>query len=104
MRLRRPSTPRGDRQQFATLLPDEGDAYLRVQHTSEGPRIHVDLHVDDIEATRTHLDVGCGPHRDEVVAAHRQLGASPIERFEHWTVMSDPAAMTYCLADMAPTT
>lgn len=40
------SSPRGDDDQFATLLPPDGDAYLRVQRLdADTPRIHLDLHV-----------------------------------------------------------
>jgi hypothetical protein len=45
-----PSAPRGDRAQFATLLPADGEAFLRVQRLDEGPRVHLDLHVDDLAA------------------------------------------------------
>jgi len=45
------SAPRGARQEFATLLPRDGDAYLRVQRVESGPGgIHLDLHVDDVTA------------------------------------------------------
>jgi hypothetical protein len=33
------SPPRGPRADFATLVPGEGDAYLRVQRTYDGPVI-----------------------------------------------------------------
>ena len=40
------SDPRGETDQFATLVPPDGDDYLRVQHLDDGPgRIHLDLHV-----------------------------------------------------------
>jgi hypothetical protein len=45
------SSPRGESGEFATLLPDEGDAYLRVQRVgSDTPGIHLDLHVEDVIA------------------------------------------------------
>lgn len=45
------SEPRGEQQEFATLLPPEGDDYLRVQRLTEGGRrIHLDLHVDNPRA------------------------------------------------------
>ena len=41
------SPRRGDTGEFATLVPDEGDAFLRVQRLEEGAdRMHVDLHVE----------------------------------------------------------
>lgn len=46
------STRRGDRGQFATLLPPDGDPYLRVQETDDGSAgVHLDLHVDDVTAS-----------------------------------------------------
>ena len=45
------SPPRGDLQQFATLLPPEGDAYLRVQRLDDGRTVcHLDLHCEDAES------------------------------------------------------
>ena len=45
------SAVRGDRAQFATLLPADGDPYLRVQRVESGPAgCHLDLHVTDVEA------------------------------------------------------
>jgi hypothetical protein len=42
---------RGEFQQFATLVPAEGDAFLRVQRVDDGPaRIHLDLHAPDADA------------------------------------------------------
>lgn len=39
------SAARGDHQEFATLEPSSGDAYLKVQRLGSGPpRIHLDLH------------------------------------------------------------
>ncbi|MBL7497875.1 VOC family protein [Frankia sp. CNm7] len=39
------SAPRGETEQFATLVPGDGDAFLRVQRLGEGPaRVHLDVH------------------------------------------------------------
>jgi hypothetical protein len=39
------SAPRGEHQEFATLVPPAGDAYLRVQRIASGdPGVHVDVH------------------------------------------------------------
>ena len=44
------SPRRGATGQFATLVPPDGDAYLRVQRVDEGPGgTHLDLHVDDVD-------------------------------------------------------
>jgi len=212
------SAPRGDRGQFATLVPPDGDAFLRVQRLPGAPRVHLDLHVDDVDAgaaravalgatellrddhvvlsspggfvfcvvpdggerhrpgpvtgpwggrslvdqlaldcpaplvdverefwsaltgwpvavdparvlvplerpdgipvrllvqrlgaddprTRVtgHVDVAAaGPDRDVVVGEHVDLGAVVVERFERWTVMRDPAGLTYCLTGRSP--
>lgn len=45
------SPVRGERGQFATFLPNDGDAYLRVQAVLEGAGgTHLDLHVADVES------------------------------------------------------
>lgn len=39
------SAARGEHQEFATLVPPAGDAYLRVQRIDDGPSgVHLDLH------------------------------------------------------------
>ncbi|WP_091525436.1 VOC family protein [Microlunatus soli] len=45
------SDTRGVGHEFASLLPPDGDDFLRVQRLADGPaRIHLDLHVDDARA------------------------------------------------------
>lgn len=79
----RVSAPRGSADEFATLVPPDGDAYLRVQQLDYGPgRIHLDLHVADPRAAA-----------DRAVA----LGAL-------WTVLTDPTGAAYCLTDRDPAT
>jgi hypothetical protein len=42
------SPTRGEHDEFATLVPPDGDDHLRVQRLYDGPsRIHLDLHADD---------------------------------------------------------
>ncbi|MFI9820981.1 VOC family protein [Streptomyces sp. NPDC052013] len=50
---------------------------------------HLDLACADIAATR---------------ARHEELGAAFVAAFDHWTVMRDPAAGTYCLTGRDPET
>jgi predicted enzyme related to lactoylglutathione lyase len=50
---------------------------------------HLDLACTDIAATR---------------AAHERLGARPVARGTHWTVMQDPTGGTYCLTGRDPET
>lgn len=67
------SSPRGDRGQFATLLPGDGDPYLRVQRLAVGPRVHLDLHVEDVhQAARRAEELGA---RVLVSASHVVLGS-----------------------------
>ena len=74
---------RGDHDEFATLVPADGDDYLRVQRTGgTEPGIHLDLHVDDVEQATA-----------EAVA----LGASLVDRSPHGcTVLSSPGGLTFC--------
>ncbi len=64
------STRRGANQQFATLLPSDGDAFLRTQVIeSKTAGVHLDLHVPNLSETAGHassLDA-------KVVADHRTL-------------------------------
>jgi hypothetical protein len=76
------SVPRGERRQFATLLPPTGDPYLRVQERDADPAgLHIDLHVDD---PPTEAD------RAEGLGATRFEGDGPV-------IMRSPAGMIFCL-------
>jgi hypothetical protein len=47
------SPTRGSSGEFATLVPEKGDAFLRVQRLAAGPAgCHLDVHVDDVATTR----------------------------------------------------
>lgn len=75
------SAPRGDHDEFATLVPPHGDDHLRVQRLGQGPnRIHLDLHVAD-------------PQR----AAGRatDLGATVVDD-RGYVVMASPGGFTFC--------
>lgn len=75
------SPPRGDRHEFATLLPATGDPYLRVQRTGvAGARIHLDLHVSSIPAAR---------------ASAIALGAELLSERGH-VVMRSPGGVAFC--------
>ncbi len=75
------SASRGERGEFATLLPSTGDAHLRVQRTEDGPPgVHLDLHTDDVRG----------------LAAHAvQLGAQIVED-RGYVVLRSPAGLTWC--------
>ncbi|MGH1493937.1 MAG: VOC family protein [Acidimicrobiales bacterium] len=75
------SAPRGDEAQFSTLIPPDGDAYVRVQRTPSGPRIHLDLHVESIADFR---------------ATAEQLGAVVDVDMGH-VIMRSPTGLTFCL-------
>lgn len=84
------SAPRGDSDEFATLLPPSGDAYLRVQRLGSGPgRCHLDLHLD---ATVASLD--------EAAAQAVELGAREVYREPGELVTLDsPGGFTFCLVN-----
>ncbi|GAA3814001.1 VOC family protein [Cellulomonas soli] len=76
-----PSATRGDEGQFATLVPAEGDAYLRVQRLGDVPRVHLDLHVEDLDAH---------------TALAERLGATLVLRAGH-VVLVSPGGFVFCL-------
>ena len=77
------SAPRGGTDQFVTLVPPDGDDYLRVQHLDDGPgRIHLDLHV-----------------ADPTVAAEAaiELGGHVLVRHEAgYVVVRSPGGLVFC--------
>ena len=76
------STRRGERQEFATLVPTAGDSFCRVQETADGSAgIHVDFHVESVP--------------DAVIEAEA-LGATVLHDLGH-VVMSSPEGLTFCL-------
>lgn len=76
------SPARGEHREFATLLPDEGDAFLRVQRVLDGPGgIHLDLHVAD---PRTAAGLALG------------LGATEVAD-RGYVVLRSPGGLTFCL-------
>src|SRR4051812_7423425 len=75
------SPARGSRGEFATLLPPDGDAYLRVQRLDDGPaRVHLDLHVDDVDAS---------------AAQALALGATEVAQPGH-VVLASPGGFPFC--------
>ena len=69
--------------QFATLIPADGDAYLRVQRVIDGAGgCHLDVHVDDIPDAAT-AAVG--------------LGATKHEEFDDVSVLRSPAGLPFCI-------
>lgn len=75
------SSSRGEDDQFTTLLPPDGDAHLAVQRLGDAPRVHLDLHVDDV-----------AHEADRAVA----LGATVVVRADH-VVLRSPGGFVLCL-------
>ncbi|WP_311733614.1 VOC family protein [Actinoplanes lutulentus] len=68
---------------FVTVVPEKGDAYLRLQVVGEEPaRAHLDLHVDD-------------PFRSSREVA--ELGAVVVGTQDDLVVMRSPSGIVFCL-------
>lgn len=78
------SEPRGEREEFLTLVPPDGDDFLRVQRLADGPsRVHLDVHVEDPRAAAGEASA---------------LGATQVA--DHgYVVMRSPGGLTFCLVD-----
>jgi hypothetical protein len=78
---------RGATGEFATLLPPDGDAYLRVQRVAGGRGgHHLDRHVDPALASV-----------DEAAERAVALGAKVRHREEGLVILSSPGGFTFCL-------
>lgn len=79
------SPPRGERREFATLQPFNGDPHIRVQRVESGlGGIHLDLHVDDLQAATLEA-FACGATSVADHSTHR--------------VLRSPAGFTFCLVE-----
>ncbi len=77
------SSTRGEHDEYTTLLPADGDAYLRLQDVPDGAaRTHLDVHVDDV---RTELP--------RVLTLGAQLTADHLE----FVVLRSPGGYAFCL-------
>jgi hypothetical protein len=78
------SARRGGRQEFATMQPTDGDAYLRVQTVVQSPPggLHLDLHTDDLTGLAARAE-GLGAS-----ASYHELG---------YVVLGSPGGMTFCV-------
>jgi len=75
------SERRGSDGEFATLVPPDGDDYLRVQRVGDG-RIHLDLHVDSPQVA---------------AEAAIELGAHVLIRHEEgYVVLRSPGRFVFC--------
>ncbi|KJK10363.1 hypothetical protein UB45_18520 [Terrabacter sp. 28] len=82
------SPPRGDEGEFATLVPPDGDPFLKLQRigaggaTPTGPSVHLDLHV----ASAT-----------DAAARSESLGATVVHREpDAYVVLRSPGGFTFC--------
>jgi hypothetical protein len=78
------------------------DEFSRLERPAEIPYAFLLQRLDDDQPTVTaHLDLACDD-RDAVSAQHQEWGASLVRRTPHWTVLQDPAGMTYCATVRRP--
>lgn len=80
----------GRRPEFTRLRSEEQlPAHLLLQRLGENrpTSAHIDLAAEDIEAT---------------AAWHESLGATVVQRREHWIVLSDPSDALYCVTARDP--
>jgi hypothetical protein len=80
----RVSPRRGERAEFATLLPADGDPYLRLQRVVQSPPagLHLDLHTGDV---------------DGLAARVERLGGTASYLPAGYVVCGSPGGMTFCV-------
>jgi hypothetical protein len=79
------SPPRGNTGEFVSLLPADGDDYLRIQRTEDAAsRIHLDLSVTD---SRAAADEASG------------LGATELADAGDYVVLRSPGGLIFCLVE-----
>lgn len=78
----RPSEPRGEQEEFVTLLPEGADACVKVQGVVAGEAgAHLDFAVEDVPG---------------FVEEARGLGAEPAAVHDGWAVLRSPAGQAFC--------
>lgn len=76
------SEPRGDRDEFATLVPRDGDPYVKVQRVVDGPGgVHLDLHADDVPG----------------FVEHATDGGATVESHDGFAVLVSPGGYRFCV-------
>ena len=64
------------------------DLMLLMQRLESGaPRVHLDIHTDDLDAE---------------VARLERIGAKRVQKVQTWWVMRDPAGLPFCVLPMSP--
>lgn len=76
------SPRRGEHEEFATLLPRAGDAFLRVQAIGSRGGIHLDLHADDVPGLTRHAT---------------RLGAVVANQQDDLVVLRSPGGFGFCV-------
>ncbi len=77
------SARRGEHDEFATLLPPQGDAWVKLQRVRTGGGVHLDL---DVTGTL-----------EAAAEQARRLGAQPVAAHPTHVVMRSPGGFTFCL-------
>ncbi|MFT4009292.1 MAG: VOC family protein [Nocardioidaceae bacterium] len=75
------SEPRGDLGEFGTFLPADGDAYAKFQRVGTGGGLHLDLHVDDVDAA---------------VGGAVEVGASVVASRDGYAVLRSSGGLVFC--------
>ena len=82
--------------------PAPGSEFGRVTPGPEQPlQLLLQRLDDEQESVTAHLDWSASDHEAEL-AAHESAGAEVQGRFESWTVLRDPAGLTYCVTRRRP--
>jgi glyoxalase superfamily protein len=78
------SPPRGDRDEFATLLPPDGDPVLKVQRVVQSVPggLHLDVHTDDVRGLAGRVE---------------ELGGSTSHHVLGYVICGSPGGLTFCL-------
>lgn len=80
------SAPRGEHDEFVTLLPDSGAATVKMQSIDGPARVHLDLDVDDVDAaTERAQRLGATLAADYILTS--RIG---------YAVLRSPAGMPFC--------
>lgn len=78
------------------------DEFSRLVRPAEIPYAFLLQRLADDQPTATaHLDLAC-EDRDAVATRHQAWGADLVRRTPQWTVLRDPAGVTYCATVRAP--
>jgi Glyoxalase-like domain len=77
-----------ERRQYHGAFLRGNDLMLLMQRLDSGaPRVHLDIHTDDLDAE---------------VARLERLGAERVQKVQTWWVMRDPAGLLFCVLLMSP--